>query len=198
MKQLTLLIVLLLLLATACSSSGGEPTTEDMTDRATPTETALEPVEPTATTASVGEMTETAAASTPTEESAIVPESVATMTDPAIIFKRSGGIAGLEDEWIIYADGTVEGGLAAEGSLSTEQITQILADAEANGFFDLKDEYIDKNHCCDFFNYEVTLNLPDGRSHTDITAEQTPGMPPFLAQLIQELNDLVVSGGVEQ
>jgi hypothetical protein len=38
----------------------------------------------------------------------------------------------------------------------------------------------------------------EGPNKDVISAEQTPGMPPFLAQLIQELNDLVVSGGVEQ
>ena len=128
----------------------------------------------------------------------MVPEAATTTTGPLIIFKRSGGFAGLEDQWIIYADGSVEGGSATEDPLSADHIAQILADAEAGGFFDLKDQYIDVGHCCDFFNYEVTLNLPDGRSHTVTTVEQTPGMPPVLAQLIQELNGLLVSGGIEQ
>lgn len=119
-------------------------------------------------------------------------------TGPVIILKRSGGFAGLEDQWNIYADGSVEGAPTTENPLSTEHIAKILADAEAGGFFDLNDEYIDENHCCDFFNYEVTLNLPDGRSKTITTVEQTPSQPPILAQTIQELNFLLFRERIQE
>jgi hypothetical protein len=182
MKRSGMITLILFLLASACNSGQLEPTTATVTANATATETALEAVEPTETTVP------------PTEPI----EPAVTTTDPVIIFKRTGGFAGLEDQWIIYADGRVEDGAATAESLSPDQIAQILADAEAGGFFDLKDQYIDQNHCCDFFNYEVTLNLADGRSHTVATVEQTPGMPPVLAQLIQELNELLVSGGIQE
>jgi hypothetical protein len=55
----------------------------------------------------------------------------------------------------------------------------------------MKNEYIDKDHCCDFYNYEVTIQAQDGRSNTITTAEQTPSLPPELAQLIQDINNLL-------
>jgi hypothetical protein len=195
MKRFALTIPFLILLATACNSGQPGPAAETVTANATPTGTALEPVEPAATTTPTAEPAATALSPAPTEAPTMVPESITPSSDPLIIFKRSGGFAGLEDQWIIYPDGRVEGGGATQEAIPADQIAQILADAEAGGFFNLKDQYIDVGHCCDFFNYEITISLPDGRSHTVATAEQTPGMPPVLAQLIQELNDLLVSGG---
>lgn len=194
MKRLTIVAVFfLLLLATACNTGGLEPASEGAADVATATNTALEGVVPTDT----AEPTEAAARPTPTEEATMTSEPIAS-TGPVIILKRSGGFAGLEDQWTIYADGKVEGAPTTESPLSTDQIAQILADAEAGGFFELDNEYIDKNHCCDFFNYEVTINLPDGRSQTVTTVEQTPSMPPVLAEVIQELNFLLFRERIQE
>lgn len=178
MRRITLILLIILLWTTGCSTADTEPTLEAVA----PTETAV----PTVTT----EPTATTVPPTPTEEVPATSEPE-TAVEPVIILKRSGGFAGLEDQWIIYADGRVVGSEAKNNPLSTEHIAQILADAEAGGFFDLKGEYIDEGHCCDFFNYEVTLTLPDGRSKTITTVEQTPSQPEILAQTILELNFLL-------
>ena len=200
MKQLPLMILFLLLWLAACNAAGTEPTVEEMTSDNVPTTVALEVVVPIETpiipTATV-ELTETAVRPTPTEEQ-VMTSALEAFTGPVIILKRSGGFAGLEDQWTIYADGRVEGAATAENPLATEHITKILAEAEAGGFFNLKNEYIDPGHCCDFFNYEVTLNLADGRSHTIITVEQTPKQPEILAQTILELNFLLFQESTQE
>ena len=192
-KHIPLILFFILFWLTACNAAGTEPTQDEVSQEA-PTEAALEAVEPTATTAPTiaptMTPTETAVRPTPTEEPTMIPEPQP-FTDPVIILKRSGGFAGLEDQWVIYLDGRVEGTSPTKNPLSTDHIAQILADADAGGFFDLKDQYIDEGHCCDFFNYEVTLTLPDGRSQTITTVEQTPSQPPILAQTILELNMLL-------
>jgi hypothetical protein len=110
---------------------------------------------------------------------------------PVIIYKQSGGFAGIEQEWRIFASGLYEGAPATRRTLPAEKIAQILADARAGGFFELDDSYIDEGHCCDFFNLEVTLVAEDGRSHTVTTMEQTPGMPEILKQTIDAINLLL-------
>ncbi len=193
MKRFPLMIFFLLLWLVACNVAETEPTAEETANDNTPPTVALEAVVPTETPiipTATAEPTETAVPPTPTEEQVLTSDLEA-FTGPVIILKRSGGFAGLEDQWAIYADGRVEGSNTAQSPLSTEHIAKILADAETGGFFNLKNEYIDPGHCCDFFNYEVTLTLADGRSHTIITVEQTPGQPDILAQTILELNFLL-------
>ena len=197
MKRLTIIMLFFLLWTTACGSGEIASTIEPVAGAVTPTNTALEAVQPTGTAAPTAEPTEAAVRPTPTEEPLMTSESTP-FTGPVIILKRSGGFAGLEDEWTIYADGRVEGSPTTEDPLSTEHIAQILTDAETGGFFSLEDEYIDEGHCCDFFNYEVTINLADGRSHTITTMEQTPSMPPVLAQVIQELNFLLFRERIQE
>ena len=184
MKRLTLIIALFLLLLAGCNAAGNEPTAEETVSEPTPTTGALEEIEPTETPVP----TEAPIRPTPTEETTMIPEA---STGPVIIVKRSGGLAGLEDQWTIYADGTVEGAITTENPLSTELIAGIVTKAETGGFFDLEDEYIDDGHCCDFFNYEVTINLADGRSKTITTVEQTPSQPPILTEIINDINFLL-------
>lgn len=195
MKRITVIIIFLLVWLVGCNAAGTEPTTEEATDNATPTSMALAAVEPTETPEPT--MEPTAVRPTPTEEPDMSTE-LESFTGPVIILKRSGGFAGLEDQWTIYADGTVEGAPTTENPVSTEHIAQILRDADAGGFFELNDNYVDEGHCCDFFNYEVTLNLPDGRSQTITTVEQTPSQPPILAQTIQELNFLLFRERIQE
>ena len=203
MRRVIWILFFLLLWVTGCNANGTEPTSEETTSDDTPTSVALEAIEPTetvepiVTTEPTTEPTATAVRPTPTEEPTMASQ-LEGFTDPVIILKRSGGFAGLEDQWTIYADGTVEGAATTENPLSTEHIAQILADAEAGGFFDLNNQYIDEGHCCDFFNYEVTLNLPDGRSQTITTVEQTPSQPDILAQTILELNFLLFRERIQE
>ena len=191
-----LILFFLLPWIVGCNAVGTESTTVGITNDDAPTSVALGAIEPTEATTPI-EPTKTVVRPTPTEASTMTsdPDS---LTGPVIILKRSGGYAGLEDQWAIYADGRVEGSATTENPLSTEHIAEILAEAEGGGFFNLNDQYIDKGHCCDFFNYEVTLNLADGRSHTIITVEQTPSIPPILAQTIQELNFLLFRERIQE
>ena len=179
-------------LLAGCQARTTEPTTTEPASEGMPETVALGVVEPTETIAPTAttEPRETAVPPTSTSEPTLIPEP---FTNPVIILKRSGGFAGLEDTYMIYADGRAEGSETNNNPVSTEHLAQILTEAEAGGFFDLKDQYIDTGHCCDFFNYEVTLNLADGRSHTITTIEQTPSMPSIVEQIIQEINVLLFS-----
>lgn len=178
MKRLMMITMLFSCLwLVGCNPAGAEPTAEVSDEATVMPETAEDP-------------TATAVPATPTEEN-VSPETADDPNQAVIIFKRTGGFAGREDEWTIYADGHVDGSEGARGPLTTDELDQILAEADNIGFFEMKNEYIDKDHCCDFYNYEVTIQAPDGRSNTITTAEQTPSLPPELAQLIQDINNLL-------
>ncbi len=104
----------------------------------------------------------------------------------AIIFKRSGGIAGLNEAWTIFTDGTVETNSAAQSQLSTEEVEQLLSSLESSGFFELENSYLPDDTCCDRFFYEITA-VQNTTFHTVRTLEATPDMPEALQQALRLL-----------
>ena len=101
--------------------------------------------------------------------------------EPVIVYSRSGGFAGLEQEWNIYADGRIEN---AEGKLVGQaepaEVTAVVMLADEAGFYELDDEYLDKNvTCCDLITY--TLTVTDGEQRkTIVTRDMSPHPPAFM------------------
>lgn len=82
----------------------------------------------------------------------------------------SGGIAGIDETWVLAADGTVNGPLGRSGSLAPDQV-EALADAVIDArFFDFDAEYLPEDRCCDRFTYELTITQ-GGRTHTVATVD---------------------------
>ncbi|MCA9919109.1 MAG: hypothetical protein KC445_14205 [Anaerolineales bacterium] len=102
----------------------------------------------------------------------------------AVIFKRSGGVLGLEESWVIFADGPVESNTTIEPSLSAEDVNYLLDNLDSVGFFDLGGSYLPEDTCCDRFFYEITA-VQDTTFHTVTTLEATPDMPEALQQAIK-------------
>lgn len=111
----------------------------------------------------------------------------------AVIFKRSGGIAGLNEEWIIFTDGRVETDSATQPELSAEEVEQLLNSLAGAGFFELADSYLPDDTCCDRFFYEVTA-VQDSNFHTVTTLEATPDMPEALQQTLRLLQTILFEG----
>ena len=82
----------------------------------------------------------------------------------------SGGIAGIDETWVLAADGTILGPGSHVGLLTADQRARLEAAIVAAGFFDLDSEYLPEDPCCDRFNYEVTITS-GGRTHTVATID---------------------------
>jgi hypothetical protein len=66
-----------------------------------------------------------------------------------------------------------------------------VAAAEKGGFFDFARSYVPENHCCDYFNYSLTVRNCD-QVATVLTSDEVPNSPAELQQLVQAI-DLLVS-----
>ncbi len=111
-----------------------------------------------------------------------------------IIFRRSGGLVGVSESWVIYKDGQVAyqeeiEGESATGELEAQELAGLLALVEETGFFSFSDSYMPQNTCCDRFSYGVTV-MKDGQSKT-VTAMDGAEAPEGLWSIIGELNGLL-------
>jgi hypothetical protein len=123
----------------------------------------------------------------PENESVKTPTSAPTATyasNTAVIFKRSGGFAGLNEEWIIFVDGRIQASNGDTSQISPETVSQLLNSLETAGFFNLNDSYLPEDSCCDRFFYEITA-VNNTTFHTVITIEDTPDMPEALQQSLR-------------
>lgn len=102
----------------------------------------------------------------------------------AVIFKRSGGIGGVDESWVIFMDGRVETNTTVEPQLTAEEVSQLLGSLDSAGFFGLSGSYLPEDTCCDRFFYEITA-VQETTFHTVTTLEATPDMPESLQQALQ-------------
>ena len=114
--------------------------------------------------------------------------------NPLIVFRRSGGLAGVSESWVIYEDGRVVyqeeiKGESATGEIHVQELAGLLGLIEERGFFSFSDSYMPQNICCDRFSYEITV-LKDGQSKT-VTAIDGAEAPEGLWSIMGELNRLL-------
>lgn len=108
----------------------------------------------------------------------------------AVLFKRSGGLAGVNEEWIIFTDGRIQTNSSIQPQLSSEEVSQLLNSLESTGFFDLNSAYLPEDTCCDRFLYEITA-VQDTTFHTVTTLEATPDMPETLQQSLRLIETIL-------
>jgi hypothetical protein len=112
------------------------------------------------------------------------------MGEAIVIYRRSGGFAGVSEQWTIYPDGRITASDGRTGQVTVQQVEQLLSDIEALGFFELDSRYMPANTCCDRFTYEITARRGD-RMHTVTTMDGTPNTPAELQQVITEISRLL-------
>lgn len=111
---------------------------------------------------------------------AAIPESEASKdSEPIMIYERTGGFAGLTEQWEIYADGRIANNNERAWQANPADVTELQADIIALDFFALEASYIPKTACCDRFSYTLTLTYGT-QSHTTTTIEQTESAPDNL------------------
>jgi len=73
----------------------------------------------------------------------------------AILYKRSGGLAGISEEWIIYPNGRIVSLQKKEWQVAEAKVTELLTKLETLGFFELKGKFVPVDQCCDRFLYTL-------------------------------------------
>lgn len=129
----------------------------------------------------------------PEVELAETPTAAPTATfasNTAVIFKRTGGIAGLNEEWTIFTDGRIETNTSIAPELSAEQVNQLLNSLDTVGFFTLDNTYLPEDTCCDRFFYEI-MAVQETSFHTVTTLENTPDMPEPLQQSLRLVQNIL-------
>ena len=108
--------------------------------------------------------------------------------DVAIAYRRSGGYAGVSDEWVVFIDGQVKSADGQERQVSAQTVSELVQAADAAGFFAMQPSYVPKDTCCDRFSYQLIVRKGD-QVHAVETIDAAPGMPPELELLLREVDD---------
>jgi hypothetical protein len=112
---------------------------------------------------------------------------------PLIILRRTGGFAGLEDEWWLFGDGRIVN--RSDNQIQQVDGAEVVAlhqDMLNGGFFNLAPEYMPADSGADRFTYEITLIDGDNR-HTVATMDDTDTIPDLLRESLHRITMLLVS-----
>lgn len=112
--------------------------------------------------------------------------------DVVLIFHRSGGFAGVDQEWIVYADGRIEMPDGSTKQVDSGQVTALLDTIQSAKFFDLSDSYVPLDTCCDRFTYSITVQM-DGQTKTVQTIDDAPKQPEALSEVLSAVNTLLLN-----
>lgn len=106
-----------------------------------------------------------------------------------IVYERSGGLAGVSDRWAVYPDGRVVSSEGQERWVTEQEVTELLDEIEALGFFEMQGSYGPLDACCDRFTYRITVVRGD-EAKTVRAVEAEPDIPQEfwrVAELIRHL-----------
>ncbi len=109
-----------------------------------------------------------------------------------IIFHQSGGFAGLDQQWIIYLDGSIDLPDGTQKQVEVSQVQTLLEDIQAANFFDLNESYVPLDACCDRFVYSLVVRQGD-RIHQVTTLSDTPQMPVELQEILELVSGFLAS-----
>ncbi len=97
--------------------------------------------------------------------------------DAVIVYRRSGGFAGISEQWRIYPDGKIVNGDGRGFRVPEERVKELLLTIEALGFFEMPDSLGPLDACCDRFIHEITVRRGDEVKKV-ATVDADPMLPP--------------------
>ncbi len=178
----TLLCLTALLLLAAC----GQPET------ASPASTSVPAVPTTAPAAA------TAAPTAPAKPADVPTANPASAGQPLVIYQVSGGIAGLDNQFMVYDDGSVKltrrGTETGSGRLDPAELAALRAALVAPEVAQLAGSYGDPKQCCDMMQYRIEVPA----SGKIIETADGAALPPALESLMAQLNALQAKAGPAQ
>lgn len=115
-----------------------------------------------------------------------------------INYQKSGGLAGVEERWLICSDGFVRvttNGSEGRGNVRARAVADLLKLIKKEGFYSFKDSYGFPSNCNDCFTYRVAVNVGGGGKVVwkVVTTVDGADAPAELWSIIGELNKLISS-----
>ncbi len=132
----------------------------------------------------------TAGSPLPTPNISTSPVQPPTAYGAVVTLQRTGGLAGVSQQWSIYPDGRVQLPNGTQSQLSADQVSALLAALDQAGFFALQDSYGQGDKCRDCFNYQLTVN-DNGHSRTVSFVEGAADTPPEVTAALKAVNELL-------
>ena len=92
--------------------------------------------------------------------------------EPVIVFQRSGGFAGMSEQWSIYANGKIVKEIGEEHSIGPAQVTALLDALQVAGFYEMKasSSVAGSGNCNDCYTYQLTVT--SGGKENSITVQE--------------------------
>jgi hypothetical protein len=128
----------------------------------------------------------------PTPAPAATPTAGRRASGAAITFARSGGIAGISEQWTIYADGRIAGPAGQTAQVSEAEVSQLLAEIEAAGFFDWSTPARLPSGCADCFSYSLVVTF-EGRTNQIRLVDGQQDAPDGAWTVLEGVLDLLES-----
>ncbi|MBN1580367.1 MAG: hypothetical protein JXA89_06665 [Anaerolineae bacterium] len=118
----------------------------------------------------------------------------ATLCDPGqkavLVYQRSGGFAGLSEQWEVFADGRIVTDDGRQAQVPVEKVTALLQMVEELGFFTMTGNYMPRDTCCDRFTYVLTIRNGD-QKNTVQTIDAAPNTPNALWDILDAVNQFI-------
>jgi hypothetical protein len=105
-------------------------------------------------------------------------------------YQRSGGFAGIEERWIVYADGHIQDSQGNEWYAPVDMIQELLQTIDGLEYFSLHSSYLTKNTCCDRFIYQLIVQY-GGKTHQVVTIDANEDTPEALKQILVEVQSFL-------
>jgi hypothetical protein len=106
---------------------------------------------------------------------------------PVLVLLQSGGLAGVSDQWALFADGRIEANTGSYHQATPEQVDKLLSEIEQLGFFELNSRYMPLNTCCDRIVYELSVGSA-GREHSLTVLDATPEVPETVWEVLNKVS----------
>lgn len=113
-----------------------------------------------------------------------------------LVYKRSGGYAGVDEEYTIHLNGLISTKDEREIWADPDEVDLLLQELEKLGVFEMNPEYLSKDTCCDRFLYELSVYSED-QAVTVRTIDFATNAPDQLwaaLKLVQNFLDQVFDG----
>jgi hypothetical protein len=110
----------------------------------------------------------------------------------AIVYERSGALAGISERWTIYTDGRIVSDQGQEYSVPPERVSSLLSEIESLGFFEMSDTSGRFSPCRDCFTYRITVSN-HGRVRAVMAVDAATDTPAEFWQILERITDLVAS-----
>jgi hypothetical protein len=112
--------------------------------------------------------------------------------EPVIVFQRSGGLAGVSEQWSIYANGKITTKDGKELKIDPAQVSALLEAIQAAGFYDMKagPGIGGPSSCKDCYTYQLSVTK-DKKAYSLTVQEGAKDIPEAFWKIIEQINNLI-------